>query len=481
MANTLPRSLDVVVNVTKAQTAVAYDMTLACLLSTAVDFDQLNRFRMYSDFASFEDDIPSNKTAWWAGDAFFAQKPRPATFAVGKVYTASQPAIVVGGQGIDLSALASVTAGSMVITVGTTATTLTALDFHSCTTLAQVATAIGSLASVNGTGIIMSSASSGSAKLSAFATAHTSGTDVSALLKLTVDTAEGKADGYDYVSLEDEANRVQDAALAAGRKVYGWTLDSNLRVKADQETFAAWVAAQERCICGLCDNTASTKSGGTTNDLASALKTSGNDAAFVVYHDNVQSFPDVSYMAYLLATDYNATNSAIDMKFKDLVGIDTVPVTETELSVLLAKRANVLTDTRGNRVTRDGTQSAVGWQSSTRVDIDNFVEELQTEVFSIFLKNKKVPYTFGGQMLLVSAANKIANKYVRNGVFADRILEDKSQDNGSTVAPAVKVVPLPIESATDAMRSDHIGPPIQIVAYLSGAIHKVTVNVSVEE
>lgn len=481
MTDTLPRSLDVIVNVSKAQTAIATDMTLSCLLSNAVGFDRLDRFQVFNTFEAFEDVIDSTHTAWWAGNAFFSQTERPASFAVGMVFDADQPAIVVGGQGIDISSLTSITDGSMVIQVGATATTLTGLDFHSCADLDDVVTVLGSLFTANGTGVIATSAADGVEQIAAYAVAHTSGTDVSALLKLTASTAAGKESGYDYVSLEDEANRVQDYAVAAGRRVYGWVLDSEFRVTADQETFAAWVAANERNIAVLCTNEPGSLVAATTTDLASELKAAGNEAVAVVYHDNEQSFPDVSYMAKLIGTDYNGANTAMDMKFKNFPGIDTVAVTETQLSALLAKRGNVLTNTRDSRVVRDGTNAAVGWQSAVRVDVDNFVEEIQTAVFNVFLKNRKIPYTYKGQMLLVSAAQNICNKYIRNGVFADRRVEDEAAEDGYSILPACKAIPVAIETATDSMRNAHIGPPIQITGYLSGSIHKVTINVAVVE
>lgn len=482
MANRpLSRSLDVVVNVTKQQIATATDMKLACLLTASPSFDRISRTRIYQSLAEFAEDIPANTTAYMAGVAFFSQEARAPALAVGKIYTEDQPAVVYGGQGIDIDALKLVTAGSMVIQVGESATTLTSLDFSSCTDIDDVVDVLGSLASAHGdSGVKFTSADADGDQVAAFATAHTTGTDVSALLKLTEATAAGKENGYDYVSLIDEAERVQNAAAGLGRKIFGWLLDAEMRTAEIHAAFGAWALANDY-IAGFTSNASALTSGGSTTDSASVLKTADNSACFVVYHDNAQYFPEASAMAKVLGVDYGGTDTTIDMKFKRLPGVPPVYVTSTELGAILAKRANVLTDTEGSMCYRDGTQAAAGWPTSVWVDIRNLVEELRTAVFNVFLKNLKVPYTFAGQMLQVSAATKVLNKYVRNGVLADRRVEDADAEGGYVIEPAFTVTPSPIEGATDADRAAHIAPSIGIVCNLSGAMHKVTVNMLVVE
>ena len=157
-----------------------------------------------------------------------------------------------------------------------------------------------------------------------------------------------------------------------------------------------------------------------------------------------------------------------------------MPITATQLAVLTGRRINTYTLIGNNsRTIREGVQSSADYFSDDVVNLDNFVEELQVEVYNVFLRNKKVPYTPAGQLLIVSACELICRKYVTNGVFADRPVEDTTKESGVSVLQACTVTPMGIETATTSNRAARIAPPVQITAYLAGAIHKITVNVDV--
>jgi hypothetical protein len=187
-------------------------------------------------------------------------------------------------------------------------------------------------------------------------------------------------------------------------------------------------------------------------------------------------------MARAIGVDYALQNAALTMKFKDLPGIDTVTITETQLLALEARSINTFTLIGNNaRTYRNGVMSAANWYIDTRINLDNYVNELQTQVFNVFLQQPKVPYTPTGQAMLCQAAALISNNYVYNGTFADRQLDDPQSQAGFTIAPAYTITPTPIYRSTDSDRAARIAPPISILAYLSGAIHSVLVNVNVNQ
>ena len=92
MSKPLPISLDVQVQLSLAQQMQATNMTLLCVCSPNVDFLAGDRVRVYSDFASFAEEVDSGLSLYWAGQAFFSQPLAPPTLAVARVFTASQPA-----------------------------------------------------------------------------------------------------------------------------------------------------------------------------------------------------------------------------------------------------------------------------------------------------------------------------------------------------------------------------------------------------
>ena len=110
--------------------------------------------------------------------------------------------------------------------------------------------------------------------------------------------------------------------------------------------------------------------------------------------------------------------------------------------------------------------------------MDNFSEDLSLNVFNVFLRNAIVPYTLPGQMLLVDACKDTGNQYVFNGTFADREEADLSKA-GTTIVPAVQVIPTPLANMTASDRVSRTGPPIQMIVQLAGAIESIAINVQV--
>ena len=229
-----------------------------------------------------------------------------------------------------------------------------------------------------------------------------------------------------------------------------------------------------------CTNSATAYNTADTTNIGYYCQNKGYIRTCVFYHDNPQVYPEVSYLAFALATNYSMPDAAVTLKFKQLDGIETVSMTETKLSALNARRINTYTLVGNNaRTIREGVQAADTWFTDSIVNLDNFREELQVEVYNVFLRTPKVPYTTEGQNKLVSAARKICAKYTRNGVFADRDVEAPELESGYTTLPATSIEPVAVAFATTSERAARLAPPIHITAYEAGAFHKVSLRVDV--
>lgn len=305
-------------------------------------------------------------------------------------------------------------------------------------------------------------------------------TDLSAILALTQSTAASRIDGYTPGGLVSEVALIQTAARCAGRSVFAWTLDRQYRDTQDQKDFADWAEAQDQAYFSACTNSVQAYNTADTTNIGFYAHNKGYIKTSVMYHNNPQVYPDVSYAALALSVNYALENSTLTMKFKQLTGIETVPLTETQLSSLKARRINTYVSMgNSSSVVREGVQSADSWFTDSHVNLSNYKEELQVEVFNVFMRNKKVKYTSAGQDLLVSAAAKINNRYIRNGTFADREEETTDNETGYTTLPACTITPAPIYSATTSERANRVAPPIAIVAYEAGAFHSVAIDVTV--
>lgn len=406
----------------------------------------------------------------------------------GTATNVEHPAELTSGE-ITLSDLYNVTDGAMTLVMNGATVNLYGLNFAtygSSLTLNEVAqiltAAIGSngLVEVSGQSIVISTNQKGEGVTIGYASSASSITDLSAILALTQSTAASRIDGYTPGGLVSEVALIQTAARCAGRSVFAWTLDRQYRDTQDQKDFADWAEAQDQAYFSACTNSVQAYNTADTTNIGFYAHNKGYIKTSVMYHNNPQVYPDVSYAALALSVNYALENSTLTMKFKQLTGIETVPLTETQLSSLKARRINTYVSMgNSSSVVREGVQSADSWFTDSHVNLSNYKEELQVEVFNVFMRNKKVKYTSAGQDLLVSAAAKINNRYIRNGTFADREEETTDNETGYTTLPACTITPAPIYSATTSERANRVAPPIAIVAYEAGAFHSVAIDVTV--
>lgn len=406
----------------------------------------------------------------------------------GTATNVEHPAELTSGE-ITLADLYNVTDGAMTLVMNGATVNLYGLNFAtygSSLTLNEVAqiltAAIGSngLVEVSGQSIVISTNQKGEGVTIDYASFASSITDLSSILALTQSTAASRIDGYTPGGLVSEVALIQTAARCAGRSVFAWTLDRQYRDTQDQKDFADWAEAQDQAYFSACTNSVQAYNTADTTNIGFYAHNKGYIKTSVMYHNNPQVYPDVSYAALALSVNYALENSTLTMKFKQLTGIETVPLTETQLSSLKARRINTYVSMgNSSSVVREGVQSADSWFTDSHVNLSNYKEELQVEVFNVFMRNKKVKYTSAGQDLLVSAAAKINNRYIRNGTFADREEETTDNETGYTTLPACTITPAPIYSATTSERANRVAPPIAIVAYEAGAFHSVAIDVTV--
>ena len=378
---------------------------------------------------------------------------------------ASTPAKLTSGE-ITLADLYNVTDGAMTLVMNGATVNLYGLNFAtygSSLTLNEVVqiltAAIGSsgLVETSGQSIVISTSQQGADVTIGCASSASSITDLSAILALTQSTAASRIDGYTPGGLVSEVALIQTAARCAGRSVFAWTLDRQYRDTQDQKDFADWAEAQDQAYFSACTNSVQAYNTADTTNIGFYAHNKGYIKTSVMYHNNPQVYPDVSYAALALSVNYALENSTLTMKFKQLTGIETVPLTETQLSSLKARRINTYVSMgNSSSVVREGVQSADSWFTDSHVNLSNYKEELQVEVFNVFMRNKKVKYTSAGQDLLVSAAAKINNRYIRNGTFADREEETTDNETGYTTLPACTITPAPIFSFNSLALENHL-------------------------
>ena len=495
----LPRSLDVQISLSRPQAELRTNLTIACLACEDLGFlPNSSRLRLYSSLAAVEDDFAAGTEAYLGASAFFAQTPRAPTMAIGEVFLDAQPARLVSPAltAAQIATLAAVTTGSMVVSWadGSDDDTLifSGMDFTGVTTLAGIAAVInnhlGSDPDVicgvktlpgGSARLTLSTVAEGSDKTIAYPVAHSGGVFVGTMLGWTVAGSCIRLAGYTPIGIADELSSIANAALALDKYLYGWALGASLRTVEIQTAAAAWALGRV-AMMGLCCNDPNALDSSLEADIGPIVSATSNKRVEIEYHDNPQYYPEMSTLAYMLSVNYRIQDSTVTAKFKTKPGITTVQLTETQWATLQAKGYNTYTAIGNNaRTHRDGTTDEVGWYMDTVINLDNFVEDLSVNVFNVFLRNKKIPYTRHGQMLLVDACKDVGYLYVYNGTFADRDILDTTKKSGFTTVPAVQVIPTPIQNMLASDRSARIGPPIEMVVQEAGAIHSIAINAEI--
>lgn len=494
-SNSLPRSLDVFVSVTRPGVEQTTDLSVPVFVQDGGSFDfGAGRIAYYSTQDSVDADARVTAEGKKAARDFFSQPKRARRMAIAQAFTTPQTGYLVTGAIGTLTAFQAVTDGSFAVSIDGVSADITALDFSTDTTLALVAsriqTALQAVATggftaatcvISGTQIKISSGTAGDGStVSVLAPVDpASGTDISGLGFLNGQLNTGVSQpGYTPGDLVSELVLIAEAARCSGSFVYGWALDLVYRDTADQIEAAQW-AQTRTAVMPVVSNSPLAYDPNSTADIGPQIKTLGLYRGWPYYHDNPEFYPDMALLAVALGVNYAQANSTITLKFQDLVGIPTVGLTETQWTVLESKGYNTFTLT-GNtaRVNREGTTGNVSWFMDDVTNLDNFAEELQVAVYNVYLRNNKVGNDTEGVGLFEEAAQGICERYDRNRSFGARRVLDTTQVGGFRIDPAYTITFAPLELQSVADRSARIGPPMTIDVNLVGAIHSIAINVN---
>ncbi len=491
----LPRSLDVNVSVSKPQAEQTTDLSVAVFVQNGGGFEHgANRVGFYFNYEAVADDSRVTPQGVIAARDFFAQNPRARQMAIGQAFNSPLAGFLRTGAIGTLAAFQAVTNGSFAVAINGLSQNITALNFSTDTTLALVAariqTAIRAKATggftlatvvLEGTTLKISSGILGdNSQVSVLAAVSpASGVDISGVgfLNGQAGTAVSQP-GYTPTGLVGELDLISEAARCGGQFVYGVFLDKFWRDSDEQIDAVQWASARVAAM-PVVSNSPLAWDAGSTTDIGPVIRDLGIFRAWPIYHDQEDFYPDAAILAIMLSVNYAQKDSTLTAKFKDLIGIPIVGLTQTQWTVLSAKGYNTFTLT-GNtsRVFREGTTGNFAWYMDDLVNLDNFAEELQVAEYNVFLRNKKVPYNTTGQALLQDALQQVCERYVFNGAFSDRRVLDTSATGGVRIDPPYTIIASPLELQTVSDRAQRIGPPFVINVNLAGAIHSIDIAVN---
>lgn len=209
-----------------------------------------------------------------------------------------------------------------------------------------------------------------------------------------------------------------------------------------------------------------------TTSIAQLLKNASNDKAIVFYKaDAATKFSDAGFLGRILPLDAGTYTGA----FKTLAGETIDTLTDTQAINVKAKNANTYEEVASRNIVQDGTV-ATGEFADVVVFEDTLVNNIQTDQYILLTNSLKVPYDDSGintvnNTLIGTLQQEQSSEGRPRGITADSFDPvTKARTGGfSTTVPLAADVPT-IDKANRELNN------VEFTAFLSGAVHKITIN-----
>lgn len=392
---------------------------------------------------------------------------------------------------VGINKLKAITSGSFKLNVGGADKVYTNLDFSSCVDFEAVATKLTAAISkdgikavydAEGNRFIIRAATAGkndNTRLGYFEKAD-SGDFVGVLLNLV----SGKSDiyvGKDSVTQKKESlSEALDKLFNATQGFYGVYSSAIL---ADEEVaeLNEWItSAQNPSVAGYTITRKAQLESEKTNVIKKiADKDSGR--FFATYNNTGDEHAGAELLAKALSTNWEGSNTAQTMKFKNLKTAGTDETITLNLAEKCDKLGvNYYTDYDGVSMIAEGVALGGKFIDET-VGLDAFNNRTQIAVFNVLKGAKKVPQTDKGQVRLIAAVKQVCEQFVKNGfIAAGQWRGDPvgTLESGDYLDLGYYVYSPSYTEQLQADREARKSVPINVAIKLAGAIHSVDILIN---
>lgn len=460
------------------------------LLGSSPVIDTGERIRSYSTIDGVAQDFGTSAPEYRAAALFFSQSPQPAILYVGRWAQTATSGVVQGGVlSASEQAIANwtaITTGAFSVTIDGTAKPVSALNLSSVTNLNGVASAIAAKLGAAGTCIwdgecfSITSATTGAASTVSHATAPGSGTDISAMLKLTSGLASPPVDGIAAETLLAAVSALADRS----NDWYGLTVaTSTPPVDADHVAVAGFIeAAGQSRIYGVTISNTNVLSPTVVNDLASTLKAAQYKRTFTQYSSS-SAYAVASLYGRAFTVDFTANNSTITLKFKQEPGVTAETLSETQAATLKAKNCNLIVNYNNDTAIIQEGVMANGFFFDEVHGTDWLQNDIQTAVYNLlYTSTTKIPQTDAGITQIATTIEHALGRAVNNGLVAPGVWNADgfgALSRGQALPKGFYVYVPAVASQSQADREARKAPTIQCAVKLAGAVHSANVIVNV--
>jgi len=494
MTQSLPVSRLVKVSVTLTpRGAQSQSLSSLLVLGTSAVIDTVERWRTYESIEALALDFGNTTPEYLSALAWFQQAPQPTSIRIGRWVKTNAAGTLRGGALSATQQLMSnftgIAAGAFSYSLnGAANSTIAALNFTAATNLNQVASIITSAL----TGAVMTwnaaysrfeltSLALGDTSSVSFLGSPSSGTDISALLGMT-STFSGayRAPGVDAETALEAVTMFDNMF---GQSWYAVMVPD--AVTNDHLQLAAYLeATNTKHLYAITTQEAGTLVPSITTDLASQLKEFRYNKTVILYSSS-NPYAVASLLARILTVDYEGSNTAITLAFKQLPGITDENINSVQADSLKAKNVNsFLAFNNDTSIVVPGVAS-----SGEFVDVvtgtDWVAVELQNRLWNVlYTSPTKIPQTDAGTQLLVVTAETVLAQAVTNGLCAPGVWNSAgfgSLKQGDYLPKGYYIYAQRVDEQNIANRAARKSVPIQAAMKLAGAVHEVNLSVSVNQ
>lgn len=476
-----------------------------CIAGASDVIDASERIRQYTSIQDIAADFGTTAPEYLAALVYFEQAQKPQYVLIGRWVKTATKGVLHGGlfntsqQATLLTSLQAITNGSFNVIIDGTSRNITGLDFHLITNLNGAATIINTAMNVAVTGATckwmpdsvprfnFTSGSTGAASTISYGApvSPTTGTDISALLKMTA--ATGAAAPIAGVAAETALQAA--VALTGNTQLFGCYAFGFAQATftdipdADHEAVAQYIEALVPShTYWITDNDSNMLLSTSTTDLAAVLKSLNLNRTYLQYSS---SSPYACFAAFakFAVIDPTANNSMITLKFKVETGVVAETITESQAASLRSKNANVFVNYNNSTAILQEGAMCSGQFADTMWGADLMQNRVQTSVFNLlYTTPTKIPQTEAGIHRIQTTVEAELSFMVFNGWSAPGTWNSDGFGElhpGQFMPKGFYVYTPPLAQQNETDRAQRKAPVMQCAVKLAGAVHFANIIINV--
>ena len=448
------------------------------------------RARLFGSLKEVQDSLPGATETIKAATSFFSQTPQPSMFTVGVTAQADYKSALTSGV---------LDAAAVVAAMGTTehkfkiqidndasekevSVTLAATDSTLEKIAAKVKTGLDAAYTTNkpscvvsGDRLVIQGWTAGSAGKMSFASAGASN-DCSRILKLTVADGAVRTDG----GAAEDFNFALSACLDARNSFVAVATESKMRDTTTPNKsvgdIAGWCEANKKLFMNTTNDVKVMDSATAATTVAASLQAKAYRYTITTFGIDSEEYPSVSLFARIATVNYEGTNTAITLKFKQLPGITALNLKASQKSAMDKINVGGFMNFGGQLMYAESRMADGGWMDAVH-GLMWLEDRIRKGVFNLMYgSTTKIPATDTGVNMVVQRVASALQQGVTNGLLGPGMTPE-----GEFLANGWKITAKSIVDCAPEDKSNRIYRGLTFQCVGAGALHNVIITGSFNE